>query len=80
MKKNILWVLCVLSTACQSEDCIIIEDKQKIDGKFYFLFGNYNAYTNNPNDSTLFVPDNQQSGEVSELEYGQYDIGDTYCY
>ncbi len=80
MNRFLTFIIFLIALACQQEDCITIEDKQIIDGKYYFLFNDFNNYTNNPNETRLFVPDNQQSGQVTQSEYNQYNIGDTYCY
>ncbi|MGC6423337.1 MAG: hypothetical protein ACON47_09045 [Flavobacteriaceae bacterium] len=80
MKKYSLLGLLILLLSCQSEDCITIEDKQTVNGNFYFLFGAQNDFANNTNNNSLFIPDTQQSGEVSEAVFKQYQIGDTYCY
>ena len=68
---------------CQkNEDCIIIIEKRSVDDKYYFLFE-----TENLNDTSLGgnnsqstnIPDKYSSGQVDNVTYNSYNIGDTYC-
>jgi len=80
MKYVITLVFLGVLWGCQKEDCITIQDKQSLDGNYYFLFRNRPTVNSNSTPNNLFIPDAQQSGEVSKFVYDQYEIGDTYCY
>lgn len=80
MKKRTLLFLFLILAQCNSDDCIEIEAKRAFDGNYYFFFGDPASFTNNTLDQAGYVPDSQQSGEVDQKTYDQYQVGDTYCY
>lgn len=78
MKSNLLILVTLGIFSCSKEECVTIEDKQEINGNYYFFFGRGNRYTFD--EQSLLVPDAQQSGKVSAEDFNRYQVGDQYCY
>lgn len=82
MKKTIfLFVLVLILSQCsKQEKCGDIYDKIIRDGRFFFILdAAYSLNVSAQNDNASFIPDNRVSGEVSEVIFNQYSIGEEYC-
>ena len=80
MKRLTILLLSLTLNQCNSDDCVEIEAKRSIEGNYYFFFGNPASFSNNTLDQAGYVPDTQQSGQVDQKTFDQYQVGDTYCY
>ena len=80
MKFHLLILISLGILSCSEEDCVTIEEKQEINGNYYFFFGEGDRYTFNPDEQSLLIPDAQQSGKVTAEDFNQYQVGDQYCY
>ena len=61
-----------LISCLKETDCIIIQDKYGGNGNFYFEWDRNGIGAENGQS-------NFRTGSVSEEEFNQYEIGDTYC-
>ena len=64
----------------KNEDCITILEKKSVNDKYYFLFEpEQNLKDNSGPNQSPNIPDQYSSGEVDDLTYLKYNIGDIYC-
>ena len=78
MKSTLLILVTLGIFSCSKEECVTIENKQEINGNYYFFVGRGDRYTFD--EQSLLVPDTQQSGKVSAEDFNRYQVGDQYCY
>ena len=83
MKNLIIIVLFVLNYACvKDKECVVIADKQEMNGGYYFFFIENQVYSGN--SSQLLQSDlnsnGYASGKVEEDIFLKNNIGDEYCF
>lgn len=83
MKYLILIVLISINFACvKDKECVIITDKQEMNGVYYFFFLQNQTYSGN--SSQMLQSDlnsnGYASGKVDENIFLENNIGDEYCF
>ena len=81
-KSSFLFFIGFMLIGCSNQErCGDIIDKIAQDGRYFFIFdpnSNINLSTNQSNIEGG-IPDNRLSGEVSQIIYSQFSIGEEYC-
>ena len=83
MKNSILIALFMLNFGCvKDKECVLITDKQEMNGGYYFFFQQNQVYSGN--SSQMLESDlnsnGYASGKVDENVFLENNKGDEYCF
>ena len=82
MIRVVLFLFFLFSFSCsKEEECVIILNKETINGDNYFYFRpNYFPSSQSNNIGGTGLNRDYASGKVSQEIYDQYAVGDEYCF
>ena len=82
MKHGIILFFAIFFLSCsEDKECVIIRDKEEVEGNYYFYFSV--NYYNTPQYNNIAgggIDNQYASGKVSKKVYDDHSVGDEYCF